>query len=231
MAGHEAAVGSTPPSPASGGATSISEAIPKKKDPVAPTPTTKWYIRIGTGEQYGPVHDEQMRQWFDENRIVANTPIWRDGWADWQAASTVFRALGDLVPTPPLVAARPMSSSDVYEAVNAYNLNFDRPAATPKSKPRESWTQAQWTLIISVSMLLLIVVLGTIMLLMLLNTGEQPEPSPPQPPAAKTPLSDAGYANQFASMSWPQIFPAMFAKQRLTRIADVATLPPPLSIH
>ncbi len=143
-------------------------------------------MRLGTGEQFGPVRDEVMRTWLEQGRIAANTPIWRDGWADWRPVSTAFRAAGDLVPTPPEFPVKQMSSGDLSEA-----LSFARTEPVAKVEKRPPWTQKQWTTVISLTLLGLIVILGTIILVMLLGHVAQPEPQPlPQPPAAKTPLSD-----------------------------------------
>ena len=182
-AAHQVALGSVPPE-----ATASAEAAGQAQDRPAPLPSTKWYLRLGTGEQFGPVRDEVIRQWFDDGRIVANTPIWRDGWADWRSASTVFRAAGGLVPTPPEIPAKQMSSGDLSEA-----LSFARSLPVAKVEKRQPWTQKQWTTVISLMLLGVIVILGTIILVMLLSQVLQPEPQqpPPQPPAAKSPLGDS----------------------------------------
>lgn len=185
-AGHQAAIGSAVPAPATAPTPPSADSAPHSKElPAAPS-LTKWYVRIGTGEQFGPVRDEIMRQWFGEGRIMATTPIWREGWTDWQPASSEFRAKGTLAATPPPHPPKQLSSTNVSA------LDFDPPVSAVKVSKRQAWTQKQWTTVLSLTMLGLIVVLGTIILVMLLSQVQQPEPQPPpQPPATKTPLSDS----------------------------------------
>ncbi len=181
---HQAAVGSTGTSP-DDPKPSADSARHGQNRPAAPT--TKWYLRLGTGEQFGPVRDELMRQWFDEGSIRANTPIWRDGWSDWQAASSVFRAAVDLVPTPPEIVPKPMSSGDLSEALSAAHS----PDIADVAK-RRPWTQKQWTTLISLTLLGLIVILGTIMLVMLLGQIQSSEPQT---------LSPSGTTTRFEGLS------------------------------
>lgn len=75
-------------------------------DPIAEAPHASWHICSATGERYGPVLGQVLRQWITERRLAADSLIWRDGWAQWQRADQVFV---ELSPIPPVaVVAAPM---------------------------------------------------------------------------------------------------------------------------
>lgn len=69
-------------------------AAPAMPDPVDEAPDAVWYVRPATGEQFGPVKGDVVKQWLAEKRIQADTLVWREGWSEWQTASKVFPSLG-----------------------------------------------------------------------------------------------------------------------------------------
>lgn len=75
-------------------------AAPAAADPIAEAPAAVWYVRPPSGGQYGPARGELMRGWIAEGRVSADSLVWRDGWADWRAASQVFPSLGGTTPVP-----------------------------------------------------------------------------------------------------------------------------------
>ncbi len=70
------------------------------RDPLSESPGANWHLRLASGGQYGPQSNDVMRQWLAEGRITADSLVWRDGWADWKPAGSIF---------PGLNAARPMA--------------------------------------------------------------------------------------------------------------------------
>lgn len=66
---------------------------PRLPDPFEGAPDLVWYVRPTSGEQLGPVDRDIMRRWLSENRIAADTLVWKEGWADWKVASDVFESL------------------------------------------------------------------------------------------------------------------------------------------
>ncbi len=66
---------------------------PRLPDPFDGAPDLVWYVRPTSGEQLGPVDRNVMRQWLAENRIAADTLVWKEGWPDWKNASDVFESL------------------------------------------------------------------------------------------------------------------------------------------
>lgn len=63
------------------------------------------YKIIGAdGQQYGPVNLEQMRRWFFENRVRAETLVQSEGAADWKPLGSFPELAGGLKSVPPIIA-------------------------------------------------------------------------------------------------------------------------------
>ena len=54
-------------------------------DPLAEAPQAVWYLRLASGDQYGPAKADLMRRWLDEGRVPAEGYVWREGWTDWRS--------------------------------------------------------------------------------------------------------------------------------------------------
>lgn len=50
----------------------------------------QWYAYI-EGQQYGPVDEEQLRQWIREDRVHQNDAVWTEGMSDWAPASEAIQ--------------------------------------------------------------------------------------------------------------------------------------------
>jgi hypothetical protein len=59
-------------------------------DPISEAPHAVWYVRPASGNQFGPAAADIMRRWIAEGRVAGDSLVWREGWADWKRASTVF---------------------------------------------------------------------------------------------------------------------------------------------
>lgn len=71
-------------------------------DPIVEAPTLQWYaVPPGAASQYGPASGEEFRSWMQEGRITADALVWRQDWADWKRAGTVFPQLE----SPPVAGA------------------------------------------------------------------------------------------------------------------------------
>jgi hypothetical protein len=88
------------------------------------------YKIVGADQkEYGPVTEEQLRQWISEGRANAQTLV-RFGDAPWKPLSTFpefATALGIVLPTPPLEAPPGMNAS----ASSPPPLTFGSLATTP----------------------------------------------------------------------------------------------------
>ncbi len=77
-------------------------------DPLAEAPTAVWYVRPPSGGQFGPAQSELVQTWLNEGRISPETFVWREGWADWRDAASVFPSLQpatDRATEPPAVSS------------------------------------------------------------------------------------------------------------------------------
>ena len=63
------------------------QALPRA---LAEAPGAVWYVRPASGGQYGPAPSEAFMQWLIENRVTADSLVWRDGWPEWLLAGQVF---------------------------------------------------------------------------------------------------------------------------------------------
>jgi hypothetical protein len=77
-------------------------------DPIAQAPQAAWHVCSTAGEKFGPVPGETLRQWISQRRLLPDSLVWREGWAEWQRADIVFVELA-AGPPPPAVAV-PMSA-------------------------------------------------------------------------------------------------------------------------
>jgi len=62
-------------------------------DPIAENPEAVWYVRLSSGNQYGPAAGDVFSAWLDEGRVASDALVWREGWEEWQTASQVFPQL------------------------------------------------------------------------------------------------------------------------------------------
>ena len=63
---------------------------------------------IGTdGRQYGPVNTEQIRRWFAENRVQAQTLVQTEGAPDWKPLSSLPEFTAELNSVPPPIIPAP----------------------------------------------------------------------------------------------------------------------------
>lgn len=68
-----------------------------------------WYYAIGQ-EQKGPVSDEQLQGLVKDGVVTADTLVWREGLANWQAYRTLMPS-GAAPATPPLPETAPVPGS------------------------------------------------------------------------------------------------------------------------
>jgi hypothetical protein len=87
----------------------VAAAVPvaARPDPIVQAPHASWHLCSPTGNRYGPVVGEVLRQWIAERRVTPDTLVWREGWTDWQRADAV---LAEFAPAQPaLVTAGPVA--------------------------------------------------------------------------------------------------------------------------
>ncbi len=71
-------------------------------------PTEQWYVRLPSGEQFGPAETDVMRGWVAEGRVAVESWVWRTGWPEWKSGGHAITLLnGPTPPTAPTAATSP----------------------------------------------------------------------------------------------------------------------------
>lgn len=72
------------------------------------------YTIIGQdGQKYGPADAEQIRRWIVEKRVDSRTPVYAEGWTEWNSIGLLpefagfFRSSAPVPPITPLSGATP----------------------------------------------------------------------------------------------------------------------------
>jgi len=99
-------------------------------DPIAAAPHAKWFVRPPSGGQFGPASGPVLKNWLAEGRVTPDSHVWREGWAEWQPAQSVFGSLvgsSDSGPASPSVPeikpqAGPATVSDLYRRRKSSNM-------------------------------------------------------------------------------------------------------------
>jgi hypothetical protein len=120
------------------------------RDILAQDPDANWYVRLSSGDQFGPAKGPDMSEWLAEGRIQSDALVWREGWVDWKRAEFAFPQLRDMpaggtaVAAPPVIAApAPAPAPIIATAVAATPVGVlvKRVEAEPKpAKPPEEDT-------------------------------------------------------------------------------------------
>jgi hypothetical protein len=85
--------------------TSVAFVATESALPAAPASGTAggeiWYVRHPLHGHFGPATWETVQRWAAEDRISADSLIWREGWADWRPAPTVLQQQSAAAETAP----------------------------------------------------------------------------------------------------------------------------------
>ena len=121
-------------------------------DPLTEMPKAVWYVRPPSGGQFGPAQSGMLRNWLNEGRVSSETLVWREGWADWQEAGSVFP---ELKPASALPEAPPVA------------VGADENASSYRTGPRrrKSGPNIGLIVVLAAAVLLLLVVLILILIL------------------------------------------------------------------
>lgn len=103
-------------------------------DPIAQAPSAQWYVRIASGEQFGPAHGDLMQHWLTEGRVAADSLVWREGWAEWAVAGNIFRQLAHEIASPATMTA----NIDAFEQGLAEQVESLVLPSQPASDPAPS---------------------------------------------------------------------------------------------
>lgn len=119
-----------------------------------------WYVRLVSGEQYGPANSELMSSWIAQGRVPHDSWIWRTGWDNWKIGSEVMEEFEAL----PAFAAMPTeapSSAGVQvggrSPENYYSARLRQPKAGSRRERARNLSIALGALILLLSVALVLV--------------------------------------------------------------------------
>ena len=84
-------------------------------NPIDEAPSAVWYVRPPSGGLYGPASGDIMKKWVDEGRVSADSLVWREGWADWKTAESLFTQLGATQSAAPPAPLNPFGGAAPVE--------------------------------------------------------------------------------------------------------------------
>jgi hypothetical protein len=100
----------------------------------------QWFI-ARDGKQHGPVSDLELKKLVELTHLKATDLLWRQGFADWRAAASVFPNIGQTAPAPPTsapapgAAAPPADTQASKPSFSAMHASAPAPGAGPSSTP------------------------------------------------------------------------------------------------
>jgi hypothetical protein len=129
-------------------------------DPLAEEGEVVWYVRPSSGGQYGPATSDIMRAWLAEDRIGADSLVWREGWRDWQTAADVF---------PQLSPSQSIPGLALETGVPNLVVSPDHaPSVLPRRPHRRAQAPGKKIIVIG-SLVFAVVVLSIIFIVVLMN--------------------------------------------------------------
>jgi hypothetical protein len=82
-------------------------------DPIAEAPAAAWYVHAPGGGQVGPIGGDVLRQWLQQGSLAPDSLVWREGWADWRRADTLFAFPSTSSPAAAVPVAVPAAAVSV----------------------------------------------------------------------------------------------------------------------
>ncbi len=169
------------------------DVVPGLPRSIVDYPHSIWHVRPASGGQYGPAPAELFGQWMIEGRIDRDAWVWRDDWADWQQAATVFSEFYPSVPItsgpPPLsppasstslgASSRPATGSPgPLPTADSPVDAAGSPRATAVNNPRRDRRLKQRKrnmVLVAILVVIFIALVGTLVYV-LLTQGDAPNP-------------------------------------------------------
>jgi hypothetical protein len=94
---------------------------------------SQWYYSKA-GQQFGPITAEQLKRMATTRELAPTDLVWKDGMANWVAASTVQGLFVQGTAATPLPVARPASPANPQRPAQPQQLVYQRPSA-PQPAP------------------------------------------------------------------------------------------------
>jgi len=74
----------------------------------------QWYAQVGP-QRYGPISEQELRQWIAQGRVKPTDQVWSEGMAEWVSAQTLDQG-GQQTSVPPCQPAVMPPYSSVFAA-------------------------------------------------------------------------------------------------------------------
>jgi hypothetical protein len=100
-----------------------------------PASQPQWYL-ARDGKQHGPISEAELIQFIEQGHLQPTDLVWREGFADWRPAMTVFPPRGG--PAAPPVQARQRSmatQADASAGAGSFGSEFDHAAGGRRFRP------------------------------------------------------------------------------------------------
>lgn len=110
-----------------------------------------WYMRLPSGDQYGPASSEMLETWVQEGRVPDDAWVWQPGWPDWLRACDV-PLLGN--------AVLPDSTMELDEGI--LDVQHE-PMIIPASLARYYQRKDRTVLVVSILSLACLILLGALL--------------------------------------------------------------------
>ncbi len=123
----------------------------------------KWFVRPPSGGQFGPASSALLMNWITESRVTADSFLWREGLAQWQAASELVPDLfaGPTVPAMATSLNEILSADRIEGAIVKSDIGLDgtpsiRSGAVLKKRMQKRRQQLTMVILLaSISLILL----------------------------------------------------------------------------
>jgi hypothetical protein len=147
---------------------SSDRAVASQADPTA------WYVRLESGEKFGPADSRTLRAWSAQGRVPPGALLWHEGWDGWHKAETVLNGAPIVPPSDDAQTTDGEASSRVSAsswAEHNFPLHNDEPhvqterrheAVTLKHRRRRG--ESRKVAAITIMVLLLVIMLPVLLL-------------------------------------------------------------------
>ena len=94
---------------------------------------SQWHCRVGDAE-YGPITEEKLLVWISERRVRHDTPVWKEGMAEWKDAGTIDSFSEAFRTVPPPIQSQPKIAPLNVPAKHIQSDNFSEEEKVLASK-------------------------------------------------------------------------------------------------
>ena len=119
-----------------------------------------WYVRLVSGEQYGPANTELMGSWVAQGRVPHDSWVWRTGWDKWRIGNEVLDEFETLPASATATTVAP-AVADVEVGGRSpgdyYSARLRKPKPGSRRERARKWSIALGALILLLSVALVLV--------------------------------------------------------------------------